>query len=230
MSIKPYISYTDRVTENSVSRIKVESKNKAILKKNIPLPTVVSLGTHIKKFGNANFFSPYLKNDTNSENKNIYLNQADVSLIIVNYNISFIEETNIINNQERFYNKALRDQIKTYIYGLDNKIGKFTDNYEDFENQILNLIKNNLEFILPDEHTTAYKVFAKNCDINEIISDKNKTIYKTLKKDKQIKCERMFLKLANLYLKISSKQKNLDTLFNDIQNLFKQHTVEIRTI
>lgn len=226
MSIKPYISYTDRNTERSVSKLKVEAKNKSIIRKKLTLPTIVSLGTYVKKTGNANFFLPYIKNDTESDNANLYIDQANASFSIVNFNLSFLEESDLINNHENYYNNVLRTQIKPYVYGLDNKIGKFANTYQDFENQILNIIKDNISFIVPNENTIAFKVCLKNCNDTEIINN-SKSIYNILNKEKQLKCERIFLNLVNLYCKIRDNENFLETLFNDIQKLTNETTLNV---
>ena len=217
MSIKPYVSYTDRNTENSVSRLKVESKNKAIIKKLLTLPTIVSLGTYSKSFGDANFFSPYIKNDTDSDNTHLYIDRASASLNIIASNLSFIEELNMINNYENYFNKSLRKHIKAYIYGVDNKIGKFADDYDSFKNQILNVLKDNIAFIVPNKDTLVYKAVAKSC--SEDFLDNSKSVYDSLDKKQKMQCERLFLKVANLYTKIFKNEKNLDTLYNDIKKL-----------
>ena len=218
MSIKPNISYTYKKTENSITRLKKDAKSNSIIYTPLNLPIIISLGTYIKKKGDANFFSPYLRIDNEMAYEKIKETQAMATLSIIAFNLSFLKEENLLLNESNYYNKELRSQIKDHIYGIDNKFGKFACEYEQFKTQILNVIKSNILFIIPDVNTLAYKVYIKTFKENAFTKH-NDNIYNFLNKESKIKCEKLFIKLATFYYKLLNNEIDLTPLFKDIQIL-----------
>jgi len=229
MYINPFDSYTDKQTKKSVYTIKKEVGKQSILYKNLSVPIIVSLGTYIKKHGDANFFSPYVRLSDGTITPTIYKEHADTCLTLAEYNLSFLLEKDIIKNKEQYYNKAIRYLLQNYVHGIDNQIGSFSTDYDNFKKQILNLIKDNLAYIVPSENTLSYKTYIKTFgESDNIIEKNNKSIYKNLTKEGKSKAERIFIKLSTLITKIQRDEKYLEPLFNDIQSISKENDITIQ--
>lgn len=224
-----FSSYTSKKIKKTLRNKKQDSIIYSVTNFKLPLPTTLTLSIIKQTSIDACFVQPYIQSNYDTIVSQFNSDFAKICIDLIAYNLKFIKEQDIINNHKDYARNKIPRNSTTNVYGINNTKQVFSENYSEFRTQIMNLLKNNMSYLVPPQDTPSYKLFVKHFlnEGNTLVDNKN-NIYKLPITVDKIKYERAFLSLVNTFCKIRDDEKYLEPLFNNLQKLINNENVNIQ--